>query len=774
MACEERQVRRVSTIRVSRKWFARYRSIQTAILDAPIGSVIEIEPGVYKEEVWIDRYVELVGLGEREEVIIEGTEHAALEMGTDYAVVKNLSLKQAKKSQASTVLVNRGSLVIDGCSILSVHGPAISIIGNEAEPVIRRSRLESRKNVAVLNRSQGKVLVEDCHLLSQSDVSVVLIADGNPVFRYCTITGNPGYGIFVEENGKGTFEECNLYGFHHSPAVGINGGNPYFLRCKIHDGEESGIAIHRGKGTFQDCTLFGFGKEFPAVRVTHHSHPRFTHCTIKNCKGGAFVFEEEGSGIVENCDLYGFIDRPAVTIRSEAHPQFLRSRIHDGNREAVVSYDYGKGIMESCELFGFNENVVSIMNSGKLDLLRCKIYSGYRHGVYMAQKAEGIMKDTEIFQFPRAAAVMVTQAADPLFVHCQIHESLQGVKVTENGRGTFEQCSLQNLQEATWEIHESQPIIRHCKEENETKGNITVNHNDAIAFSEPVHRLFSELDGVIGQQQVKERLHEVVIYLDYLQDRKRMGFKTTEKLDFHALFVGPADTGQSQVAKLYAQIIKEMGFLKQGHVVTVELPDLMGEDAPSTEANVKSWLSKANGGVLYISHLPSLTSTRWSLDAMQMLLYLLQQILEKDDPELAIILAGPEHQMKQWLKSHTGLAEQIKNHYVFTDYSPEEMMELFARAACEEDYMIHPSATSALLKEMRLLWNRPDPNSRAARVHDYFQQVKLAHSRRCSRLPKQERTRDVLTTFLSDDLIMKDRADPQPGDRGWLKEIGKY
>nr|WP_232345537.1 right-handed parallel beta-helix repeat-containing protein [Paenactinomyces guangxiensis] len=695
-------------------------------------------------------------------------------MGTEYAVIKNVTLRQSKRNRSATVLVTRGSLVLDGCEVLSELGPCVSIIGNEAEPVFRRSRFFSVKNVAILNQSNGKVLLEDCHLSSHSDVSVVFIADGNPVFRHCTLTGNPGYGVFVEENGKGTFEECNIYGFDYSPAIGIDGGNPSFIRCKIHDGLESGVAIHQGKGVFQDCTLFGFGKELPAVRVSQHSQPRFQHCTIKNCQGGAFLFEEEAGGIVESCDLFGFIHKPAVTIRSEAQPQFLRSRIHDGNYEAVVSYDAGKGLMESCDLYGFNGNIVSVIHSGKLDLLRCKIYNGNEHGIYMAQKGEGIIKDTEVYLIPRKAALHVTQAADPLFVHCRVYDSLLGAEIKENGRGTFEQCSFKGLKQTVWDIHESQPVIRHCKEEDGREVDVPVNNNDAIAFSEPVYRLFTELDEVIGQEQVKETLREVVLYLDYLQDRKRLGFKTTEPLNIHALFTGPPDTGKLRVAELYGQIMKEMGFLNTGQVVIAGSTDMIHEEKATTGKMVKQYIQEAKGGILYLHHLHLLTPGRWPFDSVQVLLDHLQQILNQEEPELAIIIAGPEPETAGWINSYPQIAGKLKHHYVFTDYSPEEMAVMLERIAADEDYHVHPAAMPTLQKEMRRLWNKPGPKSKAARVKEYFQKVKVVHSRRCSKLPKQERTREMLTTFLSEDLSVKEQSDIQPGDHSWLKELKKH
>ncbi|WP_131922869.1 right-handed parallel beta-helix repeat-containing protein [Hazenella coriacea] len=758
---------------MSRKLFAKYRSIQQAIQEASTGTVIEVEPGVYKEDVWIDRYVEIIGVGSRDEVIIEGQQHPTVEMGTDYAVIKNITIRQSKKTSNPAVLIHRGALVLDQCQIYSSSGPGISIVGNEAEPVIRRTTCRSKENVAVLIRSQGKILFEECEINIQSDISAILITDGNPLFRQCTITGSPGYGIFIEENGQGMFEDCNLYGFHKSPAIGVSGGNPYFLRCKVHDGNESGIVVHRGTGVFEECTLFGFGKEFPAVRVTDRAHPRFKQCTIKNCEGGAFLFEEEGRGSVEQCELFGFIDHAAITIRSGAHPHLIRTQIHDGDREAIVCYEAGKGILESCELYGFNGNMITVTYSGKLDLLRCKIENGNQHGLYFAQKAEGIIKDTVIRHFSKAAAVVVKQAADPLLVQCKIEQSRIGVEIIENGRGTFDHCMFQQIEKDVWIINESHPVIRHTKEE-EGVVEVPVQQNDALLLGEPLYRLFQEMDAIVGQTAVKEKIREIIVYLDYLQDRKRLGFHTGEPYPFHALFIGPEDTGKGQIAHLYGQMLKELSLLSQGHVVSIRVSDLIGENVEETKQKCSETFEKAKGGILCLSQADRLVTSLWSSTSNQVIIERIEQELSRKSTEIALVLEGPEKELTNWVASHPRIEKQMNNHLVFTDYSPEEMAELFQHMANKEDYLVHPLAEPTLLTQMKWLWRIQEDQTRLQRVLSYLQQVKFQHSQRCAKLPKEERTREVFTTFIKEDLIIQKEGHIQPDDEDWLKKINKY
>lgn len=756
----------MSRIKVSRSWFSRYRSIQSAILDAEAGTVIEVEPGVYYEDLYIDRYIEIVGVGPREKTIICGKKYATVEMGTGYATIKNITLTQSRFSKNPIILVTKGALALDQCDVQARKGVGIVVVGDDAEPTIRRCNISSLRNVAILIRGQGKILFEDCQLSSQSDASVILVTEGNPLFRKCTITGNPAYGIFIENEGKGKFEECNLYGFNHSPAVGIYGGNPTFRRCTIHDGEESAIVIYRGKGVFEECRIYATGRDYPAVRVDEQSHPYFQHTVIKNCPGGAFHFEDQSGGVIENCDLMGFIDGAAVSIRTESYPQFIRTKIHDGNLEGISCMEGSKAILESCDLYSFNGDIVSVIADGRLDILRSRVYNGHSYGVLYSQKAEGMVQDTEIYGFGKQAAVKIAQAADPYFTGCLIKDSVLGLEIVENGRGTIENCTFQNLEQGAWKIEESEPEIRYCqvdKEPEEEK-----QEEKQMIETEPLAPVFKELDGFIGQKRVKKKVTDWIYYLDYLSDRVRLGFSLLEPFPVHSAFYGPPDTGKLELALRCGRILKKMGILEKGHLVVVDF----SEGSQAVES-LENKITEAKQGVLYLHRPELLKNEYFSDEERQATIQSIIPLLEKKLPDTAVIFSGREIPLKEWLQSHPFLLKNVKNQWTFTKFLPEEMVDLFIHLARQEDYSVHPSARPALLREMLRLTELKQGLSQWELVQLYLQKAKVRLSRRCGRVPKEERTREMLTTFLEEDLIMDNTTEIQPDHHLWLKELNQ-
>lgn len=753
----------VAVIRVSRRWFATYRSIQQAIRDAEPGSRIEVEPGVYREDIVINKYIEIVGIGNKEKIVIQGIETATIYMATGYAVVKNITLKYSRKKDIETVFIPDGALVLEDCDITARSGNGVTILSNEAEPILRRCTIYSKNRAAVEVQNPGKIIIEDCDLATDDYASVVIL-EGNPTIRRCTIMGDEGHGIYVSDQGRGLFEECNIYGFDYSPAIGILRGNPHFIRCRIHDCKDSGVVIEEGRGRFQECHFFSFDKNLPAVRLSKKAQPRFEKCIFQDCKGGALLFETEASGLIEDCDCYGFTHAPALTIQTDANPQIIRCQIHDGDAEGVLCRNNGKGLLESCEIYSFNGDIISITELSQLDLLRCRIAKGYGHGVLIAQKSKGTFQDTHIEQLSHLAAIHVKQAADPKVINCRVSRSIQAVRVTENGHGLFEKCVFTEIVQEVWEIEDGNPQIHLCKEEGDK-----LDQDASPATAEPfnvnpaMQKWLHQLEQIIGQSNVKKELREFILYLDYLQDRKKLGIKTTEHPDLHAVFVGSAQTGKPDVAPVYSGLLHELGYISQEALTTIK-----GTESTSLE-DWSNQMKQVTAGLLYIEGLPRFGEATTKKE----LLLSLKTYLDttRHLGSTVVILSTDEREWKKWCQTVPSFGALRQYH--FQDYTPDEMSQLFQMIAEREDYMIHLLARDVLQREMTYLWKREDGQDHLTRVYDFFEQVKIEHSVRCAKLPKHMRTREILTTFMAEDLMRKGQRSIRPEDQDWVKHIRK-
>ncbi|HEX6989179.1 MAG TPA: AAA family ATPase, partial [Bacillota bacterium] len=114
-----------------------------------------------------------------------------------------------------------------------------------------------------------------------------------------------------------------------------------------------------------------------------------------------------------------------------------------------------------------------------------------------------------------------------------------------------------------------------------------------------VQEALGELQQLVGLDHVKALIHELYAYVEIQQRRREAGL-SAEPLVMHMIFKGNPGTGKTTIARILANILREMGVLSRGHLVEVERADLVGEYIGHTAQKTRSQIQKALGGVLFI------------------------------------------------------------------------------------------------------------------------------------------------------------------------------
>jgi len=114
------------TILVSQKADDQYQTINSALRDAKEGDHILISPGVYQENILITKNIELIGDGEKNDIILKSIDHTPISIKTDKAILKNLTIKNhtsivglLKKKKSYGIEISSGQSIIENCNISS-------------------------------------------------------------------------------------------------------------------------------------------------------------------------------------------------------------------------------------------------------------------------------------------------------------------------------------------------------------------------------------------------------------------------------------------------------------------------------------------------------------------------------------------------------------------------------------------------------------------------------------------------------------------------------
>ena len=125
------------------------------------------------------------------------------------------------------------------------------------------------------------------------------------------------------------------------------------------------------------------------------------------------------------------------------------------------------------------------------------------------------------------------------------------------------------------------------------------------------------------------------------------GLKTSQ-LSYHCIFTGNPGTGKTTVARIVAEIYKELGILKKGHLVETDRSGLVAEYVGQTAVKTNKIIDTALDGVLFIDEAYSLISNSENDYGKEAIATLLKRMEDNRD-RLVVILAGYSNEMQQFI-----------------------------------------------------------------------------------------------------------------------------
>lgn len=241
------------------------------------------------------------------------------------------------------------------------------------------------------------------------------------------------------------------------------------------------------------------------------------------------------------------------------------------------------------------------------------------------------------------------------------------------------------------------------------------NFNFSIDFD-----LESRLANIIGLDDVKNLLRAQYKLLIAQEKRRSVGVHTEIEQNLNMVFAGNPGTGKTSIARLVAEMLRTMGFLRKGQLIETDrsgfVSDIPGETAKKTEQKFK----EALGGILFIDEAYTLANDAIGREAIETLL----KLIEDYSKEVIVILAGYTEDMEAFFDVNIGLRSRFPLWTTFKDYKPDELLAMAKHLFKQKGFRISERAEQEMAKNFIDIYENADMQSGNGRlVRNYVENL---------------------------------------------------
>ncbi len=286
---------------------------------------------------------------------------------------------------------------------------------------------------------------------------------------------------------------------------------------------------------------------------------------------------------------------------------------------------------------------------------------------------------------------------------------------------------------------------------------------DAEFQASNIQEVLDKLDReLIGLIPVKTRIRETAALLLVDRVRKQLGLSAGAP-SLHMCFTGNPGTGKTTVALRMAEILHRLGYVREGHLVSVTRDDLVGQYIGHTAPKTKEVIKKAMGGVLFIDEAYYLYKPQNERDYGAESIEILLQTMENNREDLVVILAGYKDRMDKFFHSNPGMRSRIAHHIDFPDYGADELVAIAKLMLASQNYCFSAAGEEAFGKYIRLRM-KSEHFANARSVRNALDRARLRQANRLFSGTKKSLSKTDLITLEAEDILasrvfLEDKSD---------------
>ncbi|KAL9639722.1 MAG: hypothetical protein Q9204_000975 [Flavoplaca sp. TL-2023a] len=262
---------------------------------------------------------------------------------------------------------------------------------------------------------------------------------------------------------------------------------------------------------------------------------------------------------------------------------------------------------------------------------------------------------------------------------------------------------------------------------------------------------WQKIQGLTGLQAVKDSLRVMVegIVTNYHRELKE---QEPIEVSLNRVFLGNPGTGKTSVAKLYGQILAELGLLSKGEVVTKNPSDFVGQYLGQSESNTKAILASAVGKILIIDEAYMLYTESDAggnhSDSFKTVVIdtIVAEVQSVPGDDRCVLLLGYRDKMEAMFRNvNPGLSRRfrIDDAFQFDDFSEPELRTILESKMKQQDVGATDDAILVAMEVLKRSKIRPHFGN-AGEVENLLGSAKGRFQKRQNAKPVAERSIDFI------------------------------
>jgi Holliday junction resolvasome RuvABC ATP-dependent DNA helicase subunit len=434
--------------------WGNYRTVAAAVRAADEGSVVSIQPGVYRESLVLDRGITVVAEKGPGTVRILAVHGPAVSVTAGEAVLKDLSIEGGTVREAA-VLVRGGNPVFQGCE---VSGGRVEI-AHDGRAVLRDCIVRDGSGSGVHVTGTASAVLEDCTVRSVEGHGLTLDDAARIESRRTRVERVTGCGVLMAGASTGTFDDCSIGHSGDAAVMVFAPAHPLLRECRLYDTKAQGLRVEDAPGTtptvvgsgeagsaagreelrirLEKCEIFRTATE--GALLSGSAEVRLSDCHIRET-GGAGIIAMSSSRVeldqARVVDVTGtglaVLDTAEVRTQGGIIARTGANGVH-GAGHSVIS-------MTGAEISGTAFSAVHLGGGAHAELRNCKVLDSAQHGIRVEHGSDLLAEDVQV-ERARMTGVDVEQA-DLVLRRCVVAESGTGIRLETRHRPLLEDCEI--------------------------------------------------------------------------------------------------------------------------------------------------------------------------------------------------------------------------------------------------------------------------------------------------------------------------------------------